>query len=76
MKDLLHVLARGLVREPSRVRVAEWVEGGVVWLELYVDEGDVGRIIGKGGRTVEALRTLLGAVARRRGQDCRLEVLD
>jgi hypothetical protein len=76
LKDLLHVLARGIVREPSRVSVAEWVEGGIVRLELYVAEEDVGRIIGKGGRTVEALRTLLGAVARRRGEDCRLEVLD
>ncbi len=76
MKGLLQVLACGLVEEPSQVRVTESVEGEVVRLELYVAEGDVGRIIGRGGRTVEALRTLLGAVARRRGTECRLEVLD
>jgi hypothetical protein len=44
-------------------------------MELYVAEDDVGRIIGKGGRTVEALRTLLEAVARRRGTRLRLEVM-
>jgi len=75
LKRLLQVLARGLVREPSRVRVAEWVEGGILRMELYVAEDDVGRIIGKGGRTVEALRTLLEAVARRRGTRLRLEVM-
>ena len=75
MKRLLQVLARGLVREPSRVRVDQWVEGGILHMELEVSEGDMGRIIGKGGRTVEALRTVLGAVARRRGSKCRLEVV-
>jgi predicted RNA-binding protein YlqC (UPF0109 family) len=75
LKRLLQVVARGLVREPSRVRVTEWVEGGILCMELYVDEDDVGRIIGKGGRTVAALRTLLESVARRRGTRFRLEVV-
>ena len=75
MKRLLQVLARGLVRQPSRVRVSEWVEDGILRMELYVAEDDVGRIIGKGGRTVEALRTLLEAVARRRGTKFQLEVV-
>jgi predicted RNA-binding protein YlqC (UPF0109 family) len=75
LKRLLQVLARGLVRQPSRVRVSEWVEDGILRMELYVAEDDVGRIIGKGGRTVEALRTLLEAVARQRGTKFQLEVV-
>jgi uncharacterized protein len=69
-------LARGLVREPGRVRVHEYLEGERIILELEVAQADLGRVIGREGRTASALRVLTGALARRRGQSCVLEILD
>ena len=75
MKELLEALARALVKEPGRVRVTEWTEDGVVHLDLEVSDLDRGRVIGRGGRTADALRTLLDAVALRRGTPCDMEIL-
>ena len=76
MKDLLETLARGLVNEPSRVRVHEHEEDGVVYLDLEVASADRGRVIGRGGRTIDALRTLLRAVGERSGRPCEVEVAE
>lgn len=76
MKELLEAFARALVDEPSRVRVSERSEGGVVYLDLEVEPQDRGKVIGQRGRTADALRTLLDAVARRRGVECDMEVVD
>ena len=76
MRPLLLQLARGLVREPGRVRVHEHVEGDRTILELEVSPADLGRVIGREGRTASALRVLVGALARRRGQSVELEILD
>jgi predicted RNA-binding protein YlqC (UPF0109 family) len=75
MKDLLEVLARALVDDPGRVRVRERADEGFVRLDLEVSPEDRGRVIGRGGRTADALRTLLDAVARRDDRRCRLEIL-
>ena len=64
MKDLLEYLARGLVEHPDAVRVTEVDEDdGTVVLELSVDEDDYGSVIGRGGRTAMALRTVIKAAA-------------
>ena len=76
MKQLVLHVARGLVREPGRVRVFEEVEDGTTVLELEVAPGDLGRVIGRDGRTAHALRTLVEALARRRGDKVVLEILD
>ena len=76
MKELLAELARGLVDEPERVRVIEHAEDGGVFLELEVAPDDTGKVIGKHGRTADALRTLLTAVARHRGMRCDMEIVD
>ena len=76
MKELVEALARGLVKEPARVLVTEWTEGEVTHFDLEVAAADRGRVIGRGGRTADALRTLLEAAARRRGIECDLEILD
>ena len=76
MQQLVSHIARGLVREPGRVRVHEHVEHGRTVIELSVALGDRGRVIGREGRTANAVRTLLDALARRRGGSCALEVLD
>jgi uncharacterized protein len=76
LRTLLETLARGLVNEPSRVRVHEHEEDGVVYLDLEVAHGDRGRVIGRGGRTIDALRTLLRAVGDRAGTPCDVEVAE
>ena len=75
MKDLLALFAQGLVKDAGRVCVRERSEDGGVSFEIEVAPADRGRVIGRGGRTVEALRTVMQAVAARRGQTCSLEVL-
>jgi predicted RNA-binding protein YlqC (UPF0109 family) len=76
VKQLLEALARGLVDEPGRVRVRQHAEDGVVRLDLEVASFDRGRVIGRGGRTADALRTLLDAVAARHELECDVEILD
>jgi predicted RNA-binding protein YlqC (UPF0109 family) len=64
MKELLEYLARGLVEHPDEVRVTEVQEDdGTLILELSVGQGDYGSVIGRGGRTASALRTVLKAAA-------------
>jgi uncharacterized protein len=76
LQDLVETLARALVREPHRVRATEWVEDGFIHLDLEVAPSDRGRVIGRGGRTADALRTLVEAMGRRRGTPCDLEIVD
>jgi predicted RNA-binding protein YlqC (UPF0109 family) len=69
MRELLEYLARGLVAQPDEVRVIERNESdGSSSLELSVAEDDYGAVIGRGGRTAQALRTVVKAVAARRGR--------
>lgn len=64
MRELLEYLARGLVDAPGEVAVEELEEDdGTLVLELSVGEGDYGKIIGRGGRTVRALRAVVKAAA-------------
>ncbi len=74
MEQLLEALARGLCEQKGRVRVAATVSGDDLRLELKVAASDRGRVIGKNGRTADALRTLLEAAARARGQRVTLEI--
>ena len=76
MKHLVTHLARGLVREPGRVRVHEHVEEERTVIELTVAPPDRGRVIGREGRTANAMRTLLDALAARRAGTVSLEILD
>ena len=64
MRELLEYLARALVDEPDRVQVEEFEEDdGTLVLELSVGDDDYGQIIGRGGRTAQALRTVIKAAA-------------
>ena len=64
VKELLEYLARGLVEHPDAVQVSEVHEDdGSTVLELSVDEDDYGSVIGRGGRTASALRTVIKAAA-------------
>jgi predicted RNA-binding protein YlqC (UPF0109 family) len=64
VRDLLVYLARALVDHPERVKVEEFEEDdGTLVLELSVAEDDYGQVIGRGGRTAQALRTVVKAAA-------------
>ena len=77
MKELLEYLARQLVDEPDRVEVEQFDEDdGTVILELAVAEDDYGKIIGKGGRTANALRTVVKAAAVREGRRVLVDIVD
>ena len=76
MKQLLTTLAQALVEQPEQVSVTEFPEDGGLLLELRVAPQDRGRVIGRKGRTADALRTVLDAVARRRGVYCDVEIVD
>ena len=77
MRDLLEYLARALVDQPDRVRVEEFEEDdGTLVLELHVGNDDAGKVIGRGGRTVAALRTVVKAAAVRDGQRVLVDVVD
>jgi uncharacterized protein len=74
LRTLLATLAKGLASEPSKVHVHQHEEDGVVHLEIEVSRADRGRVIGKGGRTIDALRTVMDAVADRAGLQCEVDV--
>jgi uncharacterized protein len=77
MKDLLEYLARGLVDEPDEVIVKEVQEDdGVTVLELSVAEDDYGNIIGRGGRTASALRTIIKTAAAKQKRRVFVDIVD
>ena len=77
MEDLLEFLARALVDRPDEVSVEGFDEDdGTVVLEIHVAEEDVGKIIGRGGRTISSLRTVMRAVASRRDERIVVDVID
>jgi uncharacterized protein len=76
MVEVLEALARALVDRPGSVSVRERHAGHETIFELDVHPKDRGRVIGRGGETIHAMRRLLVALARRRGQRCRVEVAE
>ena len=73
--ELLEYLAEGLVDDPEAVEVERFEErDGTVVLELAVGPDDYGKVIGRGGRTAQALRTVIGAAATASGDDHRVVV--
>ncbi len=63
VRELLQTLAEAVVENPSDVRVVETEEDGAVVLELTVHADDYGRVIGRNGRTAQAIRTVVKAAA-------------
>ena len=76
MKEFIEYIARQLVDQPEHVLVEEEAVEDKVVLRLRVAQPDVGKIIGKKGRTAFALRTLVAAVGKKAGKKVTLEVLD
>ncbi|HET9094913.1 MAG TPA: KH domain-containing protein [Solirubrobacteraceae bacterium] len=76
-RDLLEYLTRGLVDEPDEVKVGEVREDdGSVVLELSVAREDYGNVIGRGGRTASALRTVVKSAAARHGYRVFVDIID
>jgi predicted RNA-binding protein YlqC (UPF0109 family) len=76
-KELLEYLARGLVDDPDQVSVKEVKEDdGSVVLELSVGRDDYGNVIGRGGRTATALRTVIKSTAVKQGQRVFVDIVD
>jgi uncharacterized protein len=76
-RELLEELARALVDEPGDVEVEEFVEDdGTLVLELAVGEDDYGKVIGRGGRTANALRAVVKASAVRDGRRVLVDIVD
>lgn len=76
MSELMAELARMIAAEPARVAVEAVREGGATILEMRLAPGDVGRIIGRQGRTVRALRQVLAAAARDQDTEYQLEIIE
>ena len=76
MKDLVQYLARSLVNNPEAVEVKETQGDTASVLELRVAEEDLGRIIGKQGRTARSIRTILNAAASRANRKVVLEIVE
>lgn len=75
--ELLEYLAEGLVDDPEQVEVERFEErDGTVVLELAVGPDDYGKVIGRGGRTAAALRTVVGAAAALDGQRVVVDIVD
>jgi predicted RNA-binding protein YlqC (UPF0109 family) len=76
LAELLEVLARRLVDDPDAVRVEREVRDDVVVLRLFVAKDDLGKVIGRQGRIVRALRQIVRAAAGRRRERVMLEIVD
>ena len=77
MKDLIEFLARALVDNPDQVSVESYEDDdGTVVYEVRVAEDDVGKVIGRSGRTVNALRAVVRAAAMRDGRRVLVDVVD
>ena len=77
MRDLLEELARGLVDDPRPVEVEEFEEDdGTIVLELSVADDDYGKVIGRGGSTARALRTVIKAAAAKDNRRVLVDIVD
>jgi predicted RNA-binding protein YlqC (UPF0109 family) len=76
MTELLEFLVKALVEDPEAVEVEELEEDGDLIYEISVAEGDLGRVIGKGGRVANAIRTIAKAAAVRIDRRVIVDILD
>jgi len=76
MRALVELIAKALVDEPEQVAVRSVDGEQLTVLELSVSENDLGKVIGKQGRTARSIRTILGAAAMKFKKRCALEILE
>ncbi len=76
MKELVDMMAKALVDRPEDVNVTEVDGEKTTVFELKVDSSDLGKVIGKQGKTARAMRTILSAAGTKIGKRCVLEILE
>lgn len=76
MKDLIEFVVKALVDDPSEVSIREISGDKVTLYELRVAKSDIGKIIGKKGRTASAIRTILNSVSIKQGKRAELEIVE
>jgi len=76
LKEFVETIAKALVDNPARVEVREVAGEKTTIFELRVGQGDLGKVIGKGGQTARAMRTLLTAAAAKQGKRAHLEIVE
>jgi len=76
VRAVVEVLARALTDRPDDVHVKETQHKGTTLIELYVGPGELGRVIGRQGRTAAALRTLAASAGEKEGKTVTLEIRD
>ena len=76
-RDLLEYLTKAIVDRPEKVKIEEFEEdSGTIVLELSVDDDDYGQIIGRGGRTASAIRTVVKAAGARQDKRVLIDIVD
>ncbi|RLE07038.1 RNA-binding protein [Candidatus Aerophobetes bacterium] len=76
MRELVEHIVKQIVDDPDKVEVKQIGSGGAVVLEISTAKEDLGKIIGKKGRIVNALRVIVGAAAGQRGKKAEVEILE
>jgi uncharacterized protein len=77
MKELIEFIAKSLVENPDAISISqETAEDGTILIKLAAAQQDMGRIIGKQGRTAKAMRTLLNAKATRENRRATLQIME
>jgi predicted RNA-binding protein YlqC (UPF0109 family) len=76
MKELIEFVVKALVDDPSEVSITEIAGDKVTLYELRVAKGDIGKVIGKRGRTAGAIRTILNATSTKQGKRAELEIIE
>jgi predicted RNA-binding protein YlqC (UPF0109 family) len=76
MKELIEYIAKSLVDNPDQVEVKEIAGEKTLIYEMRVGQGDLGKVIGKEGRTAKAIRSIITAAAMKIGKRAQLEILE
>ena len=76
MKELIEFIVKALVGDPSSVDVKEIQGDKITLYELRVGKEDIGKVIGKRGRTASAIRTIINAVSTKQGKRAELEIIE
>jgi len=76
MRELIEYIAKALVDNPDSVDVKEIEGGNTIIYELKVGSGDMGKIVGRGGKTVNAIRTIVTGASMKKGKRAILEIVE
>ena len=74
--EIIEMLIKALVDDPDQVEVTESKGEKTTIFEARVSKEDMGKVIGRGGRTIESLRTIVGACGAKRKQRCLFQIID